>query len=86
MLFYPQLPHIVKESSVMKDRLSQLTPHQRSKDIMFESVRETMEALKLNPSKESKEQQKIIAAAVTSLEFGTPDLGLSPEIKKKFMK
>ena len=67
----------------MKERLSELTPHQRSKNIIFESVRETIEALKLNPSKESREQQKIIAAAVTSLEFGTPDLGLSPRDKKE---
>ena len=83
LLLYPELPHIVRESSVMKERLSELTPHQRSKNIIFESVRETIEALKLNPSKESREQQKIIAAAVTSLEFGTPDLGLSPRDKKE---
>ena len=56
LLLYPEVPHIVRESSIMKERLSELTPHQRSKNIMFESVRETIEALKLNPSKESREQ------------------------------
>ena len=41
------------------------------------SLRETFEALKNSNSKEAREQKKILAAAVTSLEYGVPNLGLT---------
>ena len=61
---------------------------ERSNLIVMESLRESLETLRLNPSKESREQQKVLAAAVTSLEYGTPDLGLHrrDEIEAKDMK
>ena len=46
-------------------------------------LRKTMEKLKLNKAKECREQQKILAASVSSLEFGVPKLGLHPRAEKE---
>ena len=52
----------------------------------MKQLRRTMEALKLSDSVESREQQKILAASVTNLEFGVPDLGLNLYTEKKVIE
>ena len=47
------------------------------------SLRETFETLKNSNSKEAREQKKILAAAVTSLEYGVPNLGLASREEKE---
>ena len=43
---------------------------------MINSFRETFEALTVNNCKEAREQKRLLAASVTSIEYGVPELGL----------
>ena len=56
---------------------------QKCKQVIMNSLRETFEALKNSNSKEAREQKKILAAAVTSLEYGVPNLGLTSGVEKE---
>ena len=52
---------------------------------VIDSVRETLDKLRLNNNRASREQQLVIAAAVTSLEYGVPELGLNRKEEKLVM-
>ena len=56
---------------------------QKCKQVIMISLRETFEALKNSNSKEAREQKKILAAVVTSLEYGVPNLGLTSREEKE---
>ena len=79
----PDSPEEVRQSKFVKDRLSLLTKKEKSEKVVMESVRETMDKLKLNKSPASREQQLVIAAAVTSSEYGVPGLGLNQKDEKE---
>ena len=49
-------------------------------------MRETMMALKVGRSHQGREQKKILAASVTSREFGVPELGLSSMEEKQVIE
>ena len=58
---------------------------ERSEMTVIDSVRETLDKLRLNNNRASREQQLVIAAAVTSLEYGVPELGLNRKEEKLVM-
>ena len=81
-----QTPEVVKQSNIFKQRLRHLSKKEKSQKVAMQSLQETLEALKLNKCKEGREQHKILAASVTSLEFGVPDLGLSSRDEKEVVQ
>ena len=83
LLSSADIPDVVLESKTYKERVGKLTKKQKSDATVMQSLQETITALKLSSSKESKDQQRLIAAGATSLKFGVPDLGLSRREEKK---
>ena len=83
---YKNSPEVVKESPRFKEKLQHLTKKEKSNKIGMESLRETMETLKVVGSQQGREQKKILAASVTSLEFGVPELGLSSREEKQVLE
>ena len=73
----PDIPGAVKNSKIFMEKIGPLSNHQISEAVVMKSLRETINALSINPSKEGKQQQRLLAAGVTSLEYGVPNLGLS---------
>ena len=69
-----------------KAKLSHLSKKDKSERLAMRELRETMVRLKLSKTKESREQQKILAASVSSLEFGVPEFGLHPRVEKEAME
>ena len=67
----------IKNSKIFIEKIGLLSNHQISEAVVMKSLRETINALSINPSKEGKQQQRLLAAGVTSLEYGVPNLGLS---------
>ena len=53
---------------------------------MMKSLQETFEALKVSNCKEARQQKKILAASVTSLEYGVPEHGLTSREVKEVVK
>ena len=72
-----QTPKLVVDSEVFKERISHLSKKEKSEKVAMKSVKDTVKALSENPSKEGKEQRKLIGASLASLRFGVPDIGLS---------
>ena len=77
---------------VAKDSLGLLSKQGKSDLLVLESVSETLEALRVSKTKESKEQQLMIAASLSSPQYGVPSLGLSTrdikeatEMKKRLL-
>ena len=83
LLSSADVPDIVLGSKAYKEKVGKLTKKQKSDAIVMQSLQETMTALRLSSSKESKDQQRLIAAGATSLKFGVPDLGLSRREEQK---
>ena len=81
-----EMPKVVQESQYFLAKLNHLSKKDKSERLAMKELRKTMEALKLSDSVESREQQKILAASVTNLEFGVPDLGLNLYTEKKLLK
>ena len=52
----------------------------------MESLKETLEALKIRGGHAGREQKKILAASVTSMEYGVPELGLSSREEKEVIE
>ena len=86
LLSLADIPDVVLRSKVYKEKVVKLTKRQRSEAMVMQSLQKTMTALQLSSSKESKDQQRLIAAAATSLEYGVPDLGLSRREEKKALE
>ena len=81
-----QTPKVVIESEVFKNRISHLTKKEKSEKVAMKSVRDTMKALKENPSKAGQEQKKVIAASLTSLRFGPPECSLTKKEEQEVME
>ena len=79
----PDAPETVQNSRIVKERLGHLTRKEKSDKVMLKSFKETFAALTVSNCKESREQKRILAASVTSLEYGVPDLGLSSREDKE---
>ena len=72
VLSFSDLPSVVQKSRYCTDKLKHLSKKDKSEIVALKELRETMKKLKLSKSKESRDQQKILAASVSSLEFGVP--------------
>ena len=75
----------IQQSKYVKESLKDITMKERSEMTVIDSVRETLDKLRLNNNRASREQQLVIAAAVTSLEYGVPELGLNRKEEKLVM-
>ena len=93
LLSLSQTPLVVTEYDLLKERLSHLSMKDKSEKVIMKSIGETIQALRENPSKEGKEQQKILAASLTSMRFGVPgflglhqrDINTIIEMKRKLL-
>ena len=83
ILSFSDLPSVVQKLRYCTDKLKHLSKKDKSEIVALKELRETMKKLKLSKSKESRDQQKILAASVSSLEFGVPQLGLHPRVEKE---
>ena len=68
---------------VAKDSLGLLRKQGKSELLVMESVCQTLEALRVSKTKESKEQQLVIAASLSSVKYGVPSLGFNTRDKKE---
>ena len=87
-----QTPKVVIESKIFKDRVKHLSRKEKAEIVALQSARDTIKALDENPSKEGREQKKLLVSSLTSLVFGPPEFGLSgreveevTEMKRKLM-
>ena len=86
LLSLSELPEAVQKSKLCTDRIQNLSKQDRSEIVAMKELRKTMDQLKINNTKESREQQKVLAASVTSLEFGVPNLSLHPRVEKEVLE
>ena len=49
----------------------------------MDSLAQTLEALRMNPTKESREQELVIAASLCSTEYGVPELAMNQRCKNE---
>ena len=68
---------------VAKDSLGLLGKQDKSDLLVMESVCQTLEALRVSNTKESKEQQLVIAASLSSVQYGVPSLGFNTRDSKE---
>ena len=79
-------PDVVKKSTHFKEKLRHLTKKDKSEKLGMESLKETLEALTVGGGHMGREQKKILAVSVTSMEYGVPELGLSSGEEKEVIE
>ena len=67
----------------LKENPSELKKKERSELFVMDSLAETLDALRMNPSKESREQELVIAASLCSTEYGVPELAMHQRYMKE---
>ena len=70
-----QTSEIVVKSEPFQSKIAHLNKKDISERLALKELRKTLDKLKLNSTKESKDQMKVLGASVTSIEHGPPDLG-----------
>ena len=68
---------VVIQSSEYAERLRHLSKKEKSAVLGLQEAHNTVKILGKTSGKVSKDQKKVIAASLTSLQYGVPDLGLS---------
>ena len=76
----------MKKSTHIKEKLKYLTKKGKSEKLGMESLRETLEVLKVRGGQAGREQKKILAASVTSMDYGVPELGLNSREEKEVIE
>ena len=67
----------------LKENQSGVNKEDRSELFVMDSLAETLRALRMNPTKEGREQELVIAASLCSTEHGVPKLGMHNRCKKE---